>query len=64
MGNTFKLGNVVKKTLKMLNPQVKIMRDTLFMALEPAQAHCDAVAIKEFVSNINHELHTSQTKRD
>ena len=34
------------------------------MANRPAQIHCDGLAIKEFVSAINHELYTSLNKRD
>ena len=44
--------------------EVRQAREKLHMSNRPAKVHCDAVAMKEFVTYIRHRLYASTTKRD
>ena len=44
--------------------QVTALRDDLKMARRPAQVHCDGMAIKGFVTQINRKLYQAVAKKD
>lgn len=47
-----------------MDPQVKKLRDQLYMPVNAAQVHCDGSAIKSFVTHIKSRLFASDAKRE